>query len=741
MSDYKDRKFFFVGTTIEGKDYTNEFMKNNEWRLGWEGKEDKDQYQLMRSYYDQMSEGDYVILKSTYTRKNNLPFLNPNSKSASVMRIKAVGIVKKNLEDGHTVKVNWINDYQRTTKEWYFYTSRVAIWMLDYNSDSRNSHLIEFSLNDVKQDYNIFLSRDYWKKQFYNEEQFQEYVSSRQETKFEKQFDWVDFYQEFADKLGPYFNDRDTLIEKVNKTYKAINMKLPTLERDRNIVDIDPFTIFALFNKGIKDENRIKIIQGFKEEFSVDAAVPESFDGIPVVNNMAATFYYFKGEREEHDIDNLWAVFNSALNYVSSYSEESKRQFIENFDTAIQQKGMKWNLTMGLYWIRPEAFINLDAKNRAFISNDKNMTPEFVNVFGYINKMPSGNEYLAIIEAARASLNSGRYKYSTFPELSFQAWHSTQKNTEDKNETEAIPEMGLEDADLSEYAGKLVSSKNIILRGSPGTGKTYLARNIATEVASGGKIKSFDELDEHYKSNIEFIQFHPSYDYTDFVEGFRPTIDEETGEMRYEIIPGVFKEFISKAISRQSSGDQFVFIIDEINRGEISKIFGELFFAIDPGYRGRSGAVRTQYSSFDDENKFLYIPENVYIIGTMNDIDRSVESFDFAMRRRFRFLEVTAESQLDMLEDKVDDHEEAVSRLLRLNNAILEVEGLNSHYHIGPSYFLKLYDINNDYELLWQDYLEPLLEEYVRGFFDEMSILSSLKAAYDGMLSENDYEN
>src|SRR5699024_6070036 len=106
--------------------------------------------------------------------------------------IKAVGIVKKNLEDGHTVKVNWINDYQRTTKEWYFYTSRVAIWMLDYNSDSRNSHLIEFSLNDVKQDYNIFLSRDYCKKQFYNEEQFQEYVSSRQETKIKKQNDWVD---------------------------------------------------------------------------------------------------------------------------------------------------------------------------------------------------------------------------------------------------------------------------------------------------------------------------------------------------------------------------------------------------------------------------------------------------------------------------------------------------------------------------------------------------------------------
>ncbi|WP_246095088.1 McrB family protein [Salinicoccus cyprini] len=740
MSNYKDRKFFFVGTTIEGTDYTNDFMDSNEWRLGWEGKEDDEQYQLMRLYYDQMSEGDYIVLKSTYTRKNNLPFSNPNNKSASVMRIKAVGVITQNPGDGHTIKVAWINDYRTRMKEWYFYTSRVAMWMLDYEGDF-SSRLVEFALNDNEQDYSFFLSDDYWKKQFYNEKQFQEYELSQQEKKNEVQFDWVDFYKEFADKLRPYSNDRSALIEKVKNTYNAIGMELPKLESDRNVIDIDPFTIFALFNKGITDENRIKIIKGLKEEFSVNAAVPETFDGIPVVNNMAATFYYFIGDREEHDIDNLWAIFNAALDYEQLYSEESRKDFIENFNTVILQRGIKWNLTMGLYWIRPEAFINLDAKNRAFISTDKNMTSEFVDQFGVINKMPGGEAYLDIIEAAHASLESRDFKYSTFPELSFHAWHSTNRMDETNSSLEEMIEVRLEDAELSEYASKLVSSKNVILRGAPGTGKTYLARNIAAEVASGGRIRSFDDLDEQYQDNTQFIQFHPSYDYTDFVEGFRPTIDDETNEMRYEIVPGIFKKFVSRAIAAQSEGGAFVFIIDEINRGEISKIFGELFFAIDPGYRGHLGAVKTQYASIDDESDVFYVPENVYIVGTMNDIDRSVESFDFAMRRRFRFIEVTAESQIGMLKSSVDDYEDAVNHMLRLNNAISEVEGLNSHYHIGPSYFLKLSDIDNNYELLWQDYLEPLLEEYVRGFFDEVTILSDLKAAYDGKHREYEDEN
>ena len=177
---------------------------------------------------------------------------------------------------------------------------------------------------------------------------------------------------------------------------------------------------------------------------------------------------------------------------------------------------------------------------------------------------------------------------------------------------------------------------------------------------------------------------------------------------------------------------KFVFIIDEINRGEISKIFGELFFSIDPGYRGEKGSVSTQYANLHETDEKFYIPENVYIIGTMNDIDRSVDAFDFAMRRRFRFVEVTAESQLGMLDTTLGDKaEEAKKRLRNLNAAIENVQELNSHYHIGPSYFLNLKDVDFDYELLWSDYLKPLLEDYLRGSYEEDETLETLKKAFD----------
>ncbi|MFQ6729270.1 AAA family ATPase [Streptococcus pneumoniae] len=373
---------------------------------------------------------------------------------------------------------------------------------------------------------------------------------------------------------------------------------------------------------------------------------------------------------------------------------------------------------------------------------------------------------------------------------------------------------------LFNYSGILKKSKNLILRGAPGTGKTYLAKEIAMELTGGNE------------DQIGFVQFHPSYDYTDFVEGLRP-VSNGDGAIEFKLQDGIFKQFCQRAKEAQKTGGQdnfeeawdlyleyvnsrdekeyltefsyltvnsrnnfninyetksqgtcltksyvyelykdekylkqpyyrnqgkkvleilkkrfglkdyispteintdknFVFIIDEINRGEISKIFGELFFSIDPGYRGEKGSVSTQYANLHETDEKFYIPENVYIICTMNDIDRSVNTFDFAMRRRFRFVEVTAESQLGMLDTALGDKaEEAKKRLRNLNVAIENVQELNSHYHIGPSYFLNLKDVDFDYESLWSDYLKPLLEDYVRGSYEEAEILETLKKAFD----------
>ena len=284
------------------------------------------------------------------------------------------------------------------------------------------------------------------------------------------------------------------------------------------------------------------------------------------------------------------------------------------------------------------------------------------------------------------------------------------------------------------YIKLLKENHNLILTGAPGTGKTYLAKEIAKRVAFPDRSEEFYKNDKELEDNeyYNFIQFHPSYDYTDFVEGLRPIPKGKENEIGFELKNGIFKEFCQKALDKDKQ--DFIFVIDEINRGEISKIFGELFFSVDPGYRGEKGKVKTQYTNmqsgetiFDpkidsDPEKckgWFYIPKNVYIIGTMNDIDRSVESFDFAMRRRFVWQEITAKESAEAmaLPDSVK------KRMDSLNNAISNPDiGLNSSYHIGAAYFLKEgkaveFD-NNDYKNLWELRLEPLLREYLRGMPD-----------------------
>ncbi|GBU20707.1 endonuclease [Fibrobacteres bacterium R8-0-B4] len=295
--------------------------------------------------------------------------------------------------------------------------------------------------------------------------------------------------------------------------------------------------------------------------------------------------------------------------------------------------------------------------------------------------------------------------------------------------------------DVVDKVDRLKESKNIIFNGAPGTGKTYLAKQIALRLIFPESDKdNVDKLNEEerkkYDVQCRFVQFHPSYDYTDFVEGLRPTRSNSGQNIGFELKDGIFMEFC-KAAAMDDEKNPYVFIIDEINRGEISKIFGELFFSIDPDYRGVKGMVQTQYSNMrtDGKDKSFYVPDNVYIIGTMNDIDRSVESFDFAMRRRFTFIEITAKESAVNMDISLLSKE----RMDRLNERIEGIEGLNSSYHIGASYFKKYEDGGIvDYNDLWKYHIEPLLKEYLRGMPDSDKTLKDLKDSYNLKNSSNE---
>ena len=687
-------------------------------------------------------------------------------------------------------------------------------------------------------------------------------------------FTWIPFYKEFAHKLLEYKNRRQELVETI---YSALDntqndsgtsvVNYFKKDKEERLTDTDPFSVFAIFNRTTNDKVRKECVTILKECFHITATVPSDFDGIPVLNAQKSIFVYQNGNTVEQDNSLLWNLFEKAVN---------NEDFEQEYDEALKIKGVNNNLSMGLFWICPDRFLALDSQNRAFIEKELGLK---------IKKEPNYKEYIQILSQVKDYMSKNTALCKNYAELSLLAW---EKSNNENNGTMK---------DFEEYVTLLKKNHNIVFTGAPGTGKTYLARQIANfKVLGKTDIKTLSDTEKAIiKERVGFVQFHPSYDYTDFVEGLRPITDDK-GNVGFERMDGIFKEFCKKAIikgnkdivfsellnnnptvwkvSLEGSGDNptrtdcmdngyirigwpgygdvedfsemdnfadggsailkafqntmkigdivlscysnteidaigiisgeyeykedggnypryrkvkwlikgmrenilsinggrkmtlstiykmtvspteilklvekhsskeqkneklpFIFIIDEINRGEISKIFGELFFSIDPGYRGEKGKVKTQYQNMVSEGDVFaddfYVPDNVYIIGTMNDIDRSVESMDFAMRRRFTWIEISAESQKDMLDSLGEYAQDAKDRMKKLNNVIENTPELGKAYEIGPAYFLKLEKYDYNFDSLWKMNIEPLLREYLRGYRNGKEIIENCKDAYD----------
>lgn len=715
----------------------------------------------------------------------------------------------------------------------------------------------------------------------------------------EATFIWSEIYEEFATKLLEYKNDRKNLISKLQNVYEEIDMKLSKMESNGEILDIDPFTIFGLFNKGITDDNRKRILGEIAKQFNLKNKVPFSFGGIPLVNNLRSTFFNFAEERGENDINNLWEVFESAIRYADNPTQGNKLKIESTYNNVIKQKGIQWNITMGLYWIRPNTYINLDSKNREFIIKQKILPEQFIKEVNQFKNVPNGEQYIQLCDLLLEKIKDGQYGYRDFKELSFIAYERNMS-------VDTVTQHNTQNTDIA---------KNTILYGPPGTGKTYNTVMYAVAIIENKKLEeikkeNYTEVIDRYNKYkedglIEFTTFHQSYGYEEFIEGIKPVIhsdEEDETDIQYEVVPGLFKKFCDIAgkpilrkekcdiginesptiwkISLEGSGENstrtecmknehirigydeygreitnlfkgaagrhilnyfindmsigdivmscydcntvdaigvvtgeyewhdeypeykrlrkvnwivkgikeniikinngsrlsnptvyklrmdlsdvmeiiekyskntieveekkknHVFIIDEINRGNISKIFGELITLIEP--TKRIGQTEGQKVRLPYSQKLFGVPNNVYLIGTMNTADRSIATIDTALRRRFNFKERLPDAEV--LDGIYVEDVSIKDIFIKMNKRITVL--FDREHTLGHAYFLPLKDAPTIETLanIFENSIIPLLQEYFYEDYEKIRMVlgDNQKDSEDKQfitIEENDYND
>jgi len=672
------RACWFVGATYGGTDeQTPRFLKEGIWINGYQDK----YLESVKS----IQVGDRIAIKSSYTRKHELPFDN-RGQTVSVMAIKAIGTVKENLGDGRTLKVEW-NPFN-PPREWYFYTNRSTVWRVlpgDWTTDA----LIGFTFEEKAQDITRFRNAPYWRERFGDSA-----VDNRR-------FNWTRFYEAVADRLLTFRNRRNELINGIHAIASNVDglSNLNDHFADGSsgpLKDICPFTAMGIFNRGITDANRKAIASELANLIGVSEPVPVSFEGIPVLNNQKSWFYGFDNKRQPDDIDALWEVFAQAIAFAESDDTETRSAFVSAYDNATQRYNVGWNLTMGLYWIRPWAFPTIDSQSQRYISKKLNIQIGMNGIKGRC----SATDYLAVLDTLEARFQEDAYPVHSFPELSFAALPPESYSIDNILSDGCF----LAREKLEKILDRLRVKKNMILQGPPGTGKTWLAKRLA-----------FALIGERIEAKVRAVQFHPNLSYEDFIRGWRPV-----GDGKLTLVDGPFVEMMKAAAKDPTS--RHVVVIEEINRGNPAQIFGEMLTLLEVDKRTPNEALELSYKRSDGER--VFIPDNLYVIGTMNIADRSLALVDLALRRRFAFIDLEpalGKPWHDWVKSKCGIDSEILveieRRLIALNKDISADTGLGSQFRVGHSYVtppfgIPISDAREWFRQVVDTEIGPLLDEY-----------------------------